>query len=226
MPDNDDLLVFCTGQASRLGVFRDWNFMENAGRLEFVRFLAMCVARERIALIVDQAVMLPQMPTLAALRDIKDKLFPPLPDASGPLASLDCPDCAGTGWMGMSVGAYQGVAKCRCGGNPRAYRAEEEGFVAASEEERAERNRRVALERAKPPASVLPFPYAGAHIRRGDLPDRSQLPDPLMMEVPAEPLKVEEVEPDTPATVAETARAARAVGRMFLAGKPNGASHA
>lgn len=152
MADNA-LLSFCFAQAERLGVFREWGFMLPPARAEFAGFLSRCVARDKIAGIVDQAVMLAQMPTLAALAEIRDQLYPRLPEATGPIASLDCPDCAGTGWMAVVVGAYQGVAKCRCGGHPRAWSPEETVEIATAAE-RAERNRTSVLSRAMRPSGL------------------------------------------------------------------------
>jgi hypothetical protein len=140
---NDDLFSFCIGQTDRLGLFREWGFMNPTAKAEFAKFLCRFVARDKIARIVDEALMLPQMPTLAALVEIRDRLYPPLPAATGPLASLDCPDCAGTGWMRVMVGAYDGVAKCRCGGHPHAWSPEGAPVIATSDE-RAERSRTLA----------------------------------------------------------------------------------
>jgi hypothetical protein len=79
---NPNFPDFCLDQADRLGVFRDWGFMGATARAEYSSFLIRrCGTAERVTRLMDAAILLEEMPTLAGLNHLWNELFgvPPPP---------------------------------------------------------------------------------------------------------------------------------------------------
>ena len=70
------LALFSIAQSERLGVFREWGFMRDTARSEYAAFLtSRCATEERVRQLMDAAILLEQMPTIADLNRIWNELY-------------------------------------------------------------------------------------------------------------------------------------------------------
>ncbi len=86
--EEKDFRVFCVAQVQRLGFFRQFEFMAGPAQNEYRKWLERkCGTRERVERIMDAAVEMEQMPTIADLNRLKLELFGDRP--SEPAVTLD-----------------------------------------------------------------------------------------------------------------------------------------
>lgn len=111
---------FCVAQVKRLAVFKRFDFLEASGRKEIRNWLELKAKRgdtyefrKAVNVLMDAAVMLEELPTLAELSRIWIEQQPAPMVASG-----NCPHCAGSGFEIVKRGEHEGAKRCRCGGVP------------------------------------------------------------------------------------------------------------
>jgi hypothetical protein len=110
----ETLREFCAAQVQRLSLFRRFDFLEVTGRKEIRNWLeSKGERRPAITALMDAAVLLEELPTLAELTRIWIEQQPAPMVAKG-----DCPHCAGSGFEIVKRGELEGAKRCRCGGVP------------------------------------------------------------------------------------------------------------
>jgi hypothetical protein len=76
--ENPELRAFCVDQVQRLSQFKEFQFMSTSAQKDYRKFLERKLrTRERIAAVMDAAVELPNMPSIAALNQIYIEMFVP-----------------------------------------------------------------------------------------------------------------------------------------------------
>lgn len=121
--DREQIRDLMTAQANRLAMFKDFALRGNAGRDAMAAWLfGVSGGNTKKAVQIMDAVIAwakecQAIPEPWQLDGIV-KPFVPQAEPSAPLASPDCPDCGGSGYMEVIRGGYAGSTHCRCGGLP------------------------------------------------------------------------------------------------------------
>lgn len=112
------LRVHVVGQLKRLEIFRDYRLMDDDPRKEYRNWLERRSAGNvaRVTELIDWAVMLEELPTLAAMESQWRAMFPPEPVGSE--CDPGCPDCGGSSWRTVIREGISGAEKCSCGARP------------------------------------------------------------------------------------------------------------
>ncbi len=117
---------FVIEQVARLTAFESFARLPEDGKREFVNVLTDKageprgrdrsaldwldeIPAQRVRAVVNECLEFEAMPTLADMRAVWLRLFPPLSKLS-----KDCPDCAGTGWKIVERNGIEGAARCEC----------------------------------------------------------------------------------------------------------------
>lgn len=107
---------YIANQIARLEVFKDFRMMPVPGLKEYRRWIENRVGDcdvGRLKSLIDECVMLEELPSLRDLSRIWESLYPPKATAM-----TGCPYCTGTGFEIVEKDGVSGARRCRCGGVP------------------------------------------------------------------------------------------------------------
>jgi hypothetical protein len=96
-------------QIKRFTVFFGWRAMDDAGRKEYRNWIERHTNdAAKVTALVDECVSCDDLPTLAEMRDIWVRLYPP--DRMNPF----CEHCCGSGYEIIERMGIEGAKVCRC----------------------------------------------------------------------------------------------------------------